>query len=253
MSAPLFELEDVVVTTATGTRILDVEHLAVPVAGITVLAGPSGAGKSTLLRLCNRLDLPSEGVVRYRGTDIVELDPLAHRRAVGMVFQRPTLFSGTVRDNLAVARPEADDAVFADALDRSGLSGSFLDRVGDDLSGGEAQRACLARTLLTEPQVLLMDEPTSSLDPLMTERLEVATRTLVDDGVAVIWVSHDLEQVRRISDRVVVLDGGRIVPGAAAARWLCSPTEAVPALPLDQAPPVLEDDGTEPQRGGPDG
>jgi putative ABC transport system ATP-binding protein len=251
MPAPLFELDQVVVTTADGTRILDVEDLTVPEQGITVLAGPSGAGKSTLLRLCNRLEVPSSGTVRYRGTDIAQLDPLAHRRAVGMVFQRPTLFGGTVRDNLAVARPGADDATYVDALDRAGLSGSFLTRIGDDLSGGEAQRACLARTLLTRPQVLLMDEPTSSLDPAMTERLERSARALADDGVSVIWVSHDLDQVRRISDRVVVLDHGRVVPSDAAVRWLCGPTEDAPPVPLEEAPPVLDDEGSG-RRGGTD-
>ncbi|MCU1455587.1 MAG: pstB [Acidimicrobiales bacterium] len=248
MPAPLFELDHLAVTTDDGSRILDVEHLAVPEQGITVLAGPSGAGKSTLLRLCNRLEVPSSGTIRYRGTDIDQLDPLALRRAVGMVFQRPTLFGGTVRDNLAVASPTADDATFAGALERAGLSGSFLNRVGDDLSGGEAQRACLARTLLTEPQVLLMDEPTSSLDPAMTERLEGSVRALADDGVSVIWVSHDLDQVRRISDRVIVIDHGRIVPEAAAVRWLCGPTDSSPPLPVEAAPPVLEDDSS--RRGG---
>ncbi|MCU1353869.1 MAG: phosphate-transport ATP-binding protein transporter pstB [Acidimicrobiales bacterium] len=246
MSAPLFELDHVVVSIDDGSRILDVEHLAVPHDGITVLAGPSGAGKSTLLRLCNRLEVPTSGTIRYRGDDIGALDPLKHRRSVGMVFQRPTLFGGTVRANLAVARPDADDAVFIAALERAGLAGSFLSRIGDDLSGGEAQRACLARTLLTQPRVLLLDEPTSSLDQVASERLERSVRALADDGVGVIWVSHDLAQVRRISDRVVVLDRGRVVTGEAAARWLCGPAGDVPALPVDEAPPILDpsdDDG----------
>jgi UDP-glucose/iron transport system ATP-binding protein len=248
MSAPLFELDHVVVAIDDGSRILDVDHLAIPHGGITVLAGPSGAGKSTLLRLCNRLEVPTSGTVRYCGEDIAALDPLQHRRSVGMVFQRPTLFGGTVRTNLAVACPEADDAMFVGALERAGLAGTFLSRIGDDLSGGEAQRACLARTLLTRPQVLLLDEPTSSLDQATSERLERSVRALADDGVGVIWVSHDLAQVRRISDRVVVLDQGRVVTGEAAGRWLCGPTGDLPALPIDEAPPVLDttiDDGRE--------
>src|SRR4051794_41731246 len=97
---PLFDFEDVVVETATGDRILDIGCLAIAAGGITVLAGRSGAGKSTLLRLCNRLDVPTSGTVRLHGRDLAQVEPLALRRRVGMVFQRPTVFPGTVRDNL---------------------------------------------------------------------------------------------------------------------------------------------------------
>ena len=209
---PLFTFDALVVTTEAGQRIIDIEHLTIDEGGITVLAGPSGAGKSTLLRLCNRLDAPTSGSVCLRGRDVADLDPLALRRRVGMVFQRPTLFPGTVRDNLLVASAGATDGALVDVLDRSGLPQSFLDRIGDDLSGGEAQRACLARTLLTEPDVLLMDEPTSALDQAMTERLEATTRDLVaGSAVSVLWVSHDVGQVERLGDRVVRLDRGRVV------------------------------------------
>ena len=96
-------------TTAEGATILDHVSASVPASGITVLAGPSGAGKTTLLRLCNRLEVPSSGRVLFHGDDVAGLDPLSHRRRVGMVFQRPTLFPGTIRDNLAVADPDAGD------------------------------------------------------------------------------------------------------------------------------------------------
>jgi putative ABC transport system ATP-binding protein len=101
-----FELERVTVVRA-GRLVLDEITTRIPAAGITVVAGPSGAGKTTLLRLCNRLAVPDTGVVRYRGQPLDELDPLVLRRRVGMVFQRPTPFPGTVADNLAVARPDA--------------------------------------------------------------------------------------------------------------------------------------------------
>jgi putative ABC transport system ATP-binding protein len=194
-----------------GVPILDGVELAVPDEGITVVSGPSGSGKSTLLRTCNRLEVPTSGVVRFRGDDVASLDPLHLRRRVGMVFQRPTVFAGTVRDNLLVAAPDADGATLADALERVGLPPAHLDRRADDLSGGEAQRACLARTLLTEPEVLLMDEPTSSLDPAATRVLERLGREVADGGARLVWVTHDEAQAGRIGDHHVELDRGRVV------------------------------------------
>ena len=217
---PLFEFDEVTVAPNGRQPILDLACLGVPDRGITVVAGPSGAGKSTMLRLCNRLEVPTSGRVRHRGVDLATLDPLVLRRRVGMVFQRPTLFPGTVRQNLDVARPGGDDETFVVALERAGLDGSFLERTGDDLSGGEAQRACLARTLLTDPGVLLMDEPTSSLDEAMTRKLEQSVRMLADESVPVLWVTHDLGQARRIADRSVVLVGGQVADDAMSVRFL---------------------------------
>ena len=142
-----------------------------------------------------------------------------------MVFQRPTLFAGTVRDNLAVACPGGSDEQFATALDRADLPASFLDRAGDDLSGGEAQRACLARTLVTEPRVLLMDEVTSSLDPASTAVLERLATRLAADGTPVLWVTHDLRQARRIADLEIVLAHGRLADGAERAAFLAGEDE----------------------------
>lgn len=188
-------------------------------ARVTVLAGPSGSGKTTLLRLCNRLEVPSEGTVRFRGEDLALLDPLALRRRVGMVFQRPTLFPGTIAENFAVAAPDGR-AEYESQLLAVGLPGDWLDRPADELSGGEAQRACLARTLLTRPEVLLMDEPTSSLDPAATQTLEELGVALARSGLAVLWVSHDLAQVRRIADACIVLHEGRVADAADTADYL---------------------------------
>jgi putative ABC transport system ATP-binding protein len=219
--ATLFELEDVRVDLG-GRPVLDVPCLAIASVGITVLAGPSGSGKSTLLRLCNRLEVPTSGRVRFRGDDVAGLDPLSHRRRVGMVFQRPATFPGTVRDNLRVAcgAVDANEPFFVDALAQAGLDASFLDRRADDLSGGEAQRACLARTLVTRPEVLLLDEPTSSLDPAATAELEARTIALAREGVPVVWVSHDLAQVGRIADDVVVLLDGSVADDNGRRRFL---------------------------------
>ena len=199
-----------------GTTVLDGVDARIPDRGLTAIVGPSGSGKSTLLRLCNRLEVPTDGHVRFRGEDVGTLDPLALRRRVGMVFQRPTLFPGTVADNLAVARPELSEDEAGDALHRAGLHRSFLDRTADDLSGGEAQRACLARTLVTEPEVLLMDEPTSALDGDNTRVLERLGADLADSGVPVLWVTHDPHQVDRIADRRLVMAAGRVVSSGAA-------------------------------------
>ncbi len=181
----------------------------IPGRQVTVVAGPSGVGKTTLLRLCNRLEVPDQGRILYRGRDIADLDPLQLRREVGMVFQHPALFGGTVRDNLAVADPKAASDTYADALRRVSLDPALLNRQAASLSGGEAQRVCLARTLITGPQVLLADEPTSGLD--LTPRLafERLIRGLTSDGMTVVWVTHDLDQLRRLADNVLVLIAGR--------------------------------------------
>lgn len=182
----------------------------IPASGVTALVGPSGAGKTTLLRLCNRLDVADAGTVRFRGQDVLDLDPLRLRRRAGMVFQRPALFGGTVRDNLHVARPGADDDALAAALRQVALDPGFLDAEAARLSGGEAQRACLARTLVTEPEVLLLDEPTSALDTGPRLAFEQLVKQLAADGMPALWVTHDLEQLRRVAESVLVLDAGRL-------------------------------------------
>lgn len=205
----LFSLESVTVTGSNGTRLADVT-LEIPDTGVTTLVGPSGSGKSTLLRLCNRLDVPTSGKVSYRGRDLSGINPLELRRQVGMVFQRPVLFAGTVRDNLAEADGAAGDDRFHDALERAALDGSFLERPAAELSGGEAQRVCLARALLAGPDVVLMDEPTSSLDGAAVSRLEHLGRSLADRGTPIVWVTHDLAQTERIGDRVAILLDGAL-------------------------------------------
>lgn len=223
-AGPLFRFQDVVVD-FDGVRALDGISADVPDRGVTVFLGPSGSGKSTLLRLCNRLEVPTSGRVLLRGADVTTLDPLVLRRRVGMVFQRPTLFPGTVRHNLLVASPDAsEDQMFA-ALERAALDGMYLDRVGDDLSGGEAQRACLARTLITEPEVLLMDEPTSALDPAANRQLEDLACSVAAEGVPVLWVTHDLVQADRIADRQMVLVEGRLAGDEEIARFIANESE----------------------------
>jgi len=175
----------------------------------TALVGPSGAGKSTLLRLLNRFDDPSEGEIRFHGRPLAELDVLDLRRRVGLVAQRPALLTDGVRAELNAALP-VDDERATDLLVRVGLGPDFLDRTTATLSGGEAQRLCLARALTVEPEVLLLDEPTSSLDLASAAAVEDTISRLVADGLTVVLVSHDRGQAHRLADHVLVLSAGRL-------------------------------------------
>lgn len=219
-NSPVFGFERVSVRFGDVTVVRGIS-LSILGGRITVLTGPSGAGKTTLLRMCNRLEVPTSGTVRFRGDDVANLDPMALRRRVGMVFQRPTLFAGSLHDNFLVAGPASDSAC-EEVLTLVGLPASWLDHPADQLSGGEAQRACLARTLITRPEVLLMDEPTSSLDDGATRTLERLSAELVASGLTLIWVSHDLAQVRRIADDRVVLMEGEVVVGGRATEYFAS-------------------------------
>jgi putative ABC transport system ATP-binding protein len=207
--AVAFEFDRVTVARA-GRRVLDGVTAWIPAAGITVVSGPSGAGKTTLLRLCNRLEIPDTGMVSYRGQPLDELDPLDLRRRVGMVFQRPTPFPGSVADNLSVARPDAGAEELSTALDRVALDPGLLGQEARTLSGGELQRMCLARTLVTGPETLLLDEPTSALDEQPTLVFEDTAKALAALGITLVWVTHDNAQARRIADRTFWLRDGQL-------------------------------------------
>ena len=218
---PLFRFVDVSLEAESGpgpaggtsatTRILDRVTVDLPDRMLVAVVGASGSGKSTLLRCCNRLEVPTSGRIEYRGVPLDQVDVLDHRRHVGMVFQRPTVFPGTVVENLRVAEPELSERAVVAALTAVGLEPELAARQADDLSGGEAQRVCLARTLVRRPDVVLMDEVTSSLDPPQRRGIERLAQVLVEDGLGVVWVTHDMGQVQRIATYVVVMDRGRVV------------------------------------------
>jgi putative ABC transport system ATP-binding protein len=193
-----------------GRRVLDEVTAKIPAAGITVVSGPSGAGKTTLLRLCNRLEVPDAGRLCYRGRPLEDLDPLMLRRRVGMVFQRPTPFPGSVADNLAVAHPNAGTEELSTALRRVALDPGLLGQEARTLSGGELQRMCLARTLVTQPETLLLDEPTSALDERPKRVFESTARELAAQGITIIRVTHDDAQARRIADQIYQLRDGHL-------------------------------------------
>ena len=184
--------------------------LEVPCEGILAVAGPSGSGKSTLLRLLNRLDDPVSGSIRWDGRDITEWDPRELRRKVAMIFQSAQIFPGTVLDNFEVALPGIDLDRANHVLDRVGMPSELLERPADQLSGGEAQRMSIARALLTEPRVLLADEPTAALDTAARRTIEDLARGLADSGVPLVWITHDTAQLRRLADHAVVLIEGDI-------------------------------------------
>ncbi|WP_251921342.1 ABC transporter ATP-binding protein [Salinibacter ruber] len=207
------------------TRVVDGETLVADVSievraeEVFVVFGPSGSGKSSLLRLLNRLDEPTGGTVYLDGTDYRTIDPRTLRRRVGWVPQRPTLIEGTVAENVAwgpTLRDEpVDEARLHELLDRLGLSG-FADRDADRLSGGEAQRVAIARTLFNDPDVVLLDEPASSLDAAAADRVEsLLADVMAAYALTAVLVTHDADRARRLGHRGVRLrDGGGVATGS---------------------------------------
>jgi putative ABC transport system ATP-binding protein len=208
----LFELEHVTLTRA-GKVVLHELSAQIP-HGASCVAGPSGSGKSTLLRLLNRLVDPDEGVVRYRGRDVREYDPLALRREVCLVPQLPAPLEGTVAENVLYGvRLVGGDADVPRLLELSGLDPSFVDRDASQLSVGEQQRVMLARALALEPAVLLLDEPTSALDEVAREAVERTLAHLREElDLSYVLVTHDLDQAARLADWVLRLAlGGKVI------------------------------------------
>ena len=224
----LFDLVDVATTRGVGdAHVHPLEHVsaALPAGGITVVIGPSGAGKSTLLRLLNRLEEPTSGVVSLHGKPLREYDVLALRREVGLLLQVPTPFPGSVLENLRTATPHLDADAAADLLDRVELPAGILSRDALSLSGGEAQRMCLARALTLQPGVLLLDEPTSALDPFAAAAVEDVIVRLVAGGMSAVWVCHDQQLARRVGTHALVVHTGAVVEQGPAAQVFCAPVD----------------------------
>jgi ABC-type cobalamin/Fe3+-siderophores transport system ATPase subunit len=201
--------EGLTVARAGQTVLRDVD-LTAPAGVVTALLGPSGVGKSSLLRCLVRLDEPAAGRVVVGGRDARELDPCELRRRVGLVGQPPVMLPGDVRENLAFAVAEPREAAFAAALTEAGLGPEFLARAADELSGGETARVAIARALVRRPEALLLDEPTGALDARAAAGVEALVRRLAADGLAVVVVTHDAAQVRRLATRAALLDDGRL-------------------------------------------
>lgn len=182
---------------------------------VLAIAGPSGSGKSSLLRLLNRLDEPTSGTVYLQGTDYRQIAPRELRRQLGMVTQRPYLFPGSVADNLRFGPAQRGEVLSQDSVEqllaRVGLPG-YSDRNVAKLSGGEAQRVSLARTLANSPLVLLLDEPTSALDDAAKQEVEMLIQQIVQEQkLTCVIVTHDIAQASRLADRALLVEAGRIV------------------------------------------
>ena len=210
----VFEVRDVSVFYGSFRAVRDV---SIPILGneITALIGPSGCGKTTLLRCLNRMnDLIEsarvEGEILYHGVNLydAQVDAVEVRRRIGMVFQKPNPFPKSIYDNIAFGpriagmKDDMDDLV-EECLRRAALWDEVKDKLKESamaLSGGQQQRLCIARAIATRPDVILMDEPCSSLDPIATARIEDLMQELLSDYTIVI-VTHNMQQAARVSDR----------------------------------------------------
>lgn len=217
------------------------ENVSVSVDGATLLSnvsgevgqmhtvaiiGPSGAGKSTLLSLCNLLRTPSSGHIFVLDKEIRDWDVRALRRKVGMVFQSPTLFKGTVEDNLSYGlRLHGETLQNGRAiLEDVGLDGDLLKKSAEDLSGGQKQRVALGRTLAMEPDILLLDEVTSALDVHAKHDVEETILSLRKKiSGSLLWVTHDLDQTKRVADDVWFMENGSLMECSEAKQFFENP------------------------------
>ncbi|WP_280384362.1 ABC transporter ATP-binding protein [Nocardia wallacei] len=202
--------------------------LTVPSGACTAVVGPSGVGKTTLLRLLNRLAEPSTGRILLDGVPLAELDVLALRRRVGLVPQHPVLLADVVVDEVRVGRPALWDEQVGALLNRVGLPESFVHRRCAELSGGEAQRICLARALAVAPEVLLLDEPTSALDEAAAAVLADLIRAHCRSGGSAVLVSHDSEFTGTVADDILLLENGRLAPLGTMSEMPLAPSKSTP-------------------------
>jgi ABC-type multidrug transport system fused ATPase/permease subunit len=196
-----------------------------PARGQYGLMGSTGCGKSTIIQLLARFYQPARGTVSVGGKDLQSLDLRTWRSQMSAVFQEPSLFSGTVRENIAYSRPEATDAEIEDAARLAGIhedvmrmEAGYRTQVGYKgrmLSGGQKQRVAIARALASEPEVLLCDEPTSALDPETTRSVLAVLRDINKRlGVTIVIVTHELAVVRALCRHVAVMENGRVLEQA---------------------------------------
>ena len=193
---------------------------------ITTLVGPSGSGKSTLLSLCNLLLSPDEGEISVFGKPVSEWDIPELRRKVALVFQDAPMLQGTVLYNLQTVE-RLHGTVLHDPsglLERVGLSRDLLEQKAQELSGGQRQRLALARTLANRPDILLLDEITSALDPASVKEVEeLLLQMNKEEGTTMIWITHHMEQARRVGHETWLMIDGRLVEQADTETFFHAP------------------------------
>lgn len=224
---PVFELRNVDIYYGSNKAVSGV-NLEIATKQITAFIGPSGCGKSTILRCLNRLnDLISsfklQGIVTYHGQNLYaqDIDPVVVRRRIGMVFQRPNPFPKTIYDNVAYGArvngyKDNLDELVETSLRRAALWDEVKDKLkesGFSLSGGQQQRLCIARAIAAEPEVLLMDEPCSALDPISTLKVEELMQELKENYTIVI-VTHNMQQATRIADMTAFFNAEEVGKGS---------------------------------------
>lgn len=194
----------------------------IPKGKITTLVGPSGAGKSTLLKLCNGLLSPDEGTITILKKRLQDWEPVELRTRVSMALQSAPMISGTVEENLtlpyALQGAEVDVDKMKRIIKEVGLDSDYLQRDSRDLSGGQRQKVSIARTLLMEPDILLLDEITSALDRASRQEVEALIQHIHKTfGTTIIWITHNLEQAQRIGHYTwVMMDGELVEQGESA-------------------------------------
>ena len=185
-------------------------------ATITALIGPSGSGKTTLLKMLNGLHSPASGTITILNKQIEDYNPIELRTTVGIALQDAPVIRGTVFENLALpyvlkGKTFTKDQA-TDYLHYVGLDDSFIHRDVSDLSGGQRQRLSLARTLVNEPKILLLDEITSALDPTATSEIEQLIKKITyEKRVTTVWITHNSKQALSMSDNLMLMDSGKIV------------------------------------------
>ncbi|MCZ7401327.1 MAG: ATP-binding cassette domain-containing protein [Candidatus Methanoperedens sp.] len=198
--------------TSVRTQILGGLDLNVDKGELVTIMGASGSGKTTLLRLINRLSEIDSGSILLNGNDIRSHVPMELRRKIGMVFQVPVTFKGSVKDNLAFGINLWGGNTGIETLSRdAGIPEDLLDADAGQLSIGEKQRVCIARALANQPEILLLDEPTSSLDAQSAETIEKLLLDLQKErDLTILWVTHEKDQAERIGGRRLILKDGRL-------------------------------------------
>ncbi|BBJ28105.1 phosphate ABC transporter ATP-binding protein PstB [Athalassotoga saccharophila] len=220
-------------------KILDSISIEIPSKSIVAIIGPSGCGKSTFIRTINRMndrfdDFYSTGNIIFKGRDAMEYPVEELRREIGMVFQKPNPFPKSIYENVAFGlkiNGIKDKKILDEKVNKSLMAASLYEEVKDrlstnayKLSGGQQQRLCIARALAVSPKILLLDEPTSAVDPIATKQIENVLKNIKKD-ITIIIVTHNIQQAARIADYIAFFYMGRLVEFGKSEKVLNSPKE----------------------------